>query len=314
MKTKAHKLKTVLIITLVNLLISSSVFAQTSFDRISYQAVIRDADDNLVTNQTIGIQISIWQAAYVKYKETHTPTTNANGLISIQIGGGTVVLGTFANIDWKFDYTWLKTEIDPTGGTNYTITDDRQFLSTPFALHSKTAETAENVLAYSVGDFAMGGIVFWVDERGQHGLVCAKSDQNSGVRWFAGTNTYTMARGDGPYSGKLNTAIIIANQGNGDGGTYAARICNELQITEGDKTYGDWYLPSKGELYLMYLNKSTIDATATANGGVAFFTNENYSSSTEGDNSNYWAKPFNSITQFLCPKNGTTKVRAVRSF
>lgn len=311
MKICNYKLSILVIIVMASLLSNPSINAQTSFDRISYQAVIRDADGNLVANQSIGIQISIWQSAYPQYKETHTPTSNANGLISIQIGGGTIVQGDFTTIDWSFDYTWLKTEIDPTGGANYTITGDQQFLSVPFALHSKTAETA---VTYSVGDFMMGGIIFWLDESGQHGLICAKEDQNTGVRWYAGTNTYTMARGDGPYSGIINTAIIIANQGNGDDGNYAARVCNELQITEGGKTYGDWYLPSKGELYLMYLNKSMIDSTATANGGNAFFTNENYSSSTEGDYSHYWAKPFNSTLQWLSSKYGPTKVRAIRAF
>ena len=103
---------------------------------------------------------------------------------------------------------------------------------------------------YRVGDFAQGGIVFWVDETGQHGLVCAKSDQSGGIRWYAGTHGSTQAKGDGPYSGEANTAIIIAAQVaiGDDGNTYAARSCNELEITERGKTYGDWYLPSKFEL------------------------------------------------------------------
>lgn len=109
---------------------------------------------------------------------------------------------------------------------------------------------------YSIGDFTQGGIVFWVDETGEHGLVCAKEDQNGGstIRWYAGTNGNTQAKGDGPFSGEMNTAIIISAQVaiGDDGTTYAARICSELQITEGGKTYGDWYLPSKQELNLMY--------------------------------------------------------------
>ncbi len=168
---------------------------------------------------------------------------------------------------------------------------------------------------YSIGDFAQGGIVFWVDETGEHGLVCTKSDLNggSGIRWYAGTNTYTMAKGDGPYSGELNTALIIASQSNGDGDTYAARICNELQITEGGKTYGDWYLPSKEELNLMYQNKTIIDATATANGGVAFATNY-YWSSTEYNNGYAWRQYFSNGFQYFGNKFVTFRVRAVRAF
>ena len=139
---------------------------------------------------------------------------------------------------------------------------------------------------YSAGDFAQGGIVFWVDETGQHSLVCAKEDQSTSIRWYTGTNGHTQAKGDGPYAGEANTSIIIAAQVaiGDDGSKYAARICNELQITEGGKTYNDWYLPSKEELNLMYQNKATIDATATSNGGSGF-ASAYYWSSTESSNS-----------------------------
>jgi hypothetical protein len=125
---------------------------------------------------------------------------------------------------------------------------------------------------YSVGDFAQGGIVFWVDETGQHGLVCAKIDQGA-QRWNAGT--YSQARGDGLYSGEGNTNVIIATHVaiGDDFSDYAALICFILQITEGGTTYSDWYLPSKYELNLMYDNKATIDATALANEGETFSLN-----------------------------------------
>lgn len=60
-------------------------------------------------------------------------------------------------------------------------------------------------------DIANGGIVFWVDETGQHRPVCSKNSLSSSKLW-AGTNTSTMTRGDGIVAGKLNTAIITANQ------------------------------------------------------------------------------------------------------
>ncbi|MCK4678149.1 MAG: DUF1566 domain-containing protein, partial [Bacteroidales bacterium] len=168
---------------------------------------------------------------------------------------------------------------------------------------------------YSVGDFAHGGIVFWVDETGQHGLVCAKEDQGSGVRWHAGTCGDTRAYGDGPYSGEMNTSIIISAQVaiGDDGFTYAARICNELQITEGGKTYGDWYLPSKEELNLMYQNKTTIDVTAVANGGSAFASTA-YWSSTETNNANAWKQDFSNGVQYINGKHNGGRVRAIRAF
>lgn len=174
---------------------------------------------------------------------------------------------------------------------------------------------AKEPVTYSVGDFAQGGIVFWVDETGQHGLVAAKEDQSTGVRWYAGTLGTTQAKGDGPFAGESNTAIIIAAQValGDDGNTYAARICNELQITEGGKTYGDWYLPSKEELNLMYQNKATIDATAGANGGSGF-ASVYYWSSTELNTNNAWKQYFGNGGQLHHIKYTTYSVRAVRAF
>ena len=166
---------------------------------------------------------------------------------------------------------------------------------------------------YSIGDFAHGGIVFWVDETGQHGLVCAKSDLPGFTRWFAGSYTSTMAFGRGPFSGEANTTIIIANQGSGDGATYAARICNELQITEGGKTYGDWYLPSKEELHQMYLNSATINAAAVANSGSSFASSI-YWSSTEVNGLDAWLQDFGSGGQSFFDKFLEVYVRAIRAF
>lgn len=90
------------------------------------------------------MQISILQGSAsgtAVYIETQEPTTNANGLVSIEIGDGTIVSGDFTTIDWTNGPYFIKTETDPTGGTSYTITGTSQLLSVPYALHAKTAET-----------------------------------------------------------------------------------------------------------------------------------------------------------------------------
>lgn len=193
--------------------------------------------------------------------------------------------------------------------------DDDGEAPTKNDVYDKIQNLSGGGTTYSIGDFAQGGIVFWVDETRQHGLVCAKTDQSSGMRWYAGTNGSTQAKGNGPFSGEANTTIIIAAQValGDDEATYAARVCNELQITEGGKTYGDWYLPSKEELNLMYTNKATIDATATANSGVAFATRP-YWSSTENDNLYAWQQYFNNGLQSNYYKYSTSYVRSVRAF
>ncbi|MBN2612224.1 MAG: DUF1566 domain-containing protein [Bacteroidales bacterium] len=142
MRTKMDKFRVALIISLTNLLISSSIWAQSP-EKMSYQAVIRNSSNQLVTNQSIGMQVSIVKDSAngtAVYIETQTPVTNANGLVSIEIGTGTTS-NDFSVINWSNGPYFIKTETDPASGTNYTITGTSQLLSVPYALHAKTAET-----------------------------------------------------------------------------------------------------------------------------------------------------------------------------
>ncbi len=135
------------LITLLSaVLITASIWAQSP-QKMSYQAVIRDASNALVTNTAIGMQISILQTTSTGtavYVETQTPTTNVNGLVSIEIGTGTVVSGTFSTIDWSAGPYFIKTETDTTGGTTYTITGTSQLLSVPYALYALSAEDTKS--------------------------------------------------------------------------------------------------------------------------------------------------------------------------
>ncbi|MFW5757848.1 MAG: hypothetical protein ACOCYO_04120 [Bacteroidota bacterium] len=125
---------------IIAVLLTASVFAQSP-EKMSYQAVIRDASDNLITDTQVGMQISILQGSAngtAVYVETQEPNTNANGLVNIEIGTGTTS-DDFSTIDWANGPYFIKTETDPEGGTNYTITGTSQLLSVPYALHAKTA-------------------------------------------------------------------------------------------------------------------------------------------------------------------------------
>ena len=124
---------------LITALLNTVLLAQPQ--KMSYQAVIRDASNVLVASHAVGMQISILQGSAsgtVVYAETHTPTANANGLVSIEIGAGIMVTGTFASIDWSTGTYFIKTETDPAGGTSYSITGTSQLLSVPYALYAKT--------------------------------------------------------------------------------------------------------------------------------------------------------------------------------
>jgi hypothetical protein len=126
---------------IIMVLFSMGIFAQTP-ELMTYQAIIRNADGQLVTNQEIGMQISILQGSDIGepvYVETQTSFTNDNGLITLEIGVG-ATSDIFSDIDWLAGPYFIKTETDPTGGASYSITGISQLLSVPYALLAKTVE------------------------------------------------------------------------------------------------------------------------------------------------------------------------------
>ena len=135
------------------LMLTASVFAQAP-EKMSYQAVVRNSSNTLVATQAVGMQISILQGGATGtavYVETQIPTTNVNGLVSLEIGTGTLVSGDFTTIDWENDTYFIKTETDPTGGATYTITGTSQLMSVPYALYAKTSGSSTPGPQGSVG-------------------------------------------------------------------------------------------------------------------------------------------------------------------
>ena len=112
----------------------------------SYQAVIRDNLNALVAGKTVSERISLIKdsaTGTVVYSETQSPKTNANGLVSLQIGTGSVLSGTFSGINWATGTYFIKIETDPTGGSNYTLSNTTQLLSVPYALYAGSAPSLE---------------------------------------------------------------------------------------------------------------------------------------------------------------------------
>ena len=135
------------IVSLLLILITTSLLAQTP-QGLSYQAVAFNTSGNPVSNGTVGVKISILDNSAngpVVYEETHTETTNTQGLFSLNIGQGSATTGTFSSINWGMNSKFLKVEVDPNGGTNYTIAGTNQFMSVPYALYAENvANTANN--------------------------------------------------------------------------------------------------------------------------------------------------------------------------
>lgn len=148
-------------------------FAQVP-DLFKYQALIRDNEGAILSQETVNIRTSIISGNFdgvTVYSETHYSITNPFGLVNLSIGGGLVEFGNFQTIDWGSNTHFLKLEIDRKGGENFEYLGISQLLSVPYALFAKrTAEVnkdndSENELqnlAYSNGNLSIskGNSVF----------------------------------------------------------------------------------------------------------------------------------------------------------
>ena len=365
-------------------------------EKVSYQAVVRDAAGLLVSNSTVGMQISILQGSAngsAVYAETHSPVSNDNGLVTIEIGDGTAVSGTFGQIDWSDGPYFIKTETDPSGGKAYSISGTSQILSVPYALYAESAGyvdfteldplyvgsaaaginedditgwdnkldmevdgdvsnelqqisregstvtlskgggsftdsvntyvagegiVIENFVIsrekqYRIGDLHMGGIVFFVDPSGKHGLVASLDDLDGGpgVPWSDVTDEEIGDEARSATLGRNNTSAITGQQM----ATSAAQLCVNLGP--------GWYLPSNRELYLLFSQEIIIDQVLDNDGDdTTNGLNQEYDrttfgmywSSTERNFERAWAYKALSGDSSHFDKEDTYRVRAVRAF
>ena len=150
-----------------------------------------------------------------------------------------------------------------------------------------------------LGDTYAGGIVFYVDGTGLHGLVAAPSDQSTGIQWYNGSYVVTGASGTTVGTGQSNTTAIVNVQG---AGSYAAKLCDNLVLNG----YDDWFMPSKDELGLMYTNLKV--------NGLGGFNGTDYMSSSEDGSDYVWTQYFPNGIPYENDKHYANYVRAARAF
>ncbi|MBO6880936.1 tail fiber domain-containing protein [Winogradskyella sp.] len=148
-------MKKITVLSLI-VLVSSIALAQNNF--INYKALVKDNLGNVVTNQNIDVRFTIFEGATQVYEETHSSTTDANGIVILDIGNGTTT-DMFSAIDWSAS-TSLQTEIDT--GSGYVDLGTTDFKSVPYAINAgNTAfSSTANVTSNAPGDIATDDFVF----------------------------------------------------------------------------------------------------------------------------------------------------------
>jgi len=285
---------------LAGLLLTASVFAQAP-QKMSYQAVIRNSSNALITSTPVGMQISIMQGSptgTAVYVETQTPSTNANGLVSLEIGTGTIVTGTFAGINWAAGPYFIKTETDPTGGTAYTIAGTNELMSVPYALFSAAAGTNAGVGGFThyLGEAFNGGIIYYLYKGSdglEHGLIVALTE--STAEW---QTTGTLVNANRSWDGAYNTALMTGSPA----ATYIAGLG------------AGWYLPSIDELGKLYYNRFETNKALFTGGNALLSSTAYYWSSTEFDATNAYSFFFYNGSANANYKADTFTVRGVRAF
>ena len=288
-----------IITILAAVLITVSVFAQAP-QKMSYQAVIRNASNTLVTSTPVGMQISILQGSSTGtavYVETQRPSTNANGLVSLEIGTGTPVTGTFASINWASGPYFIKTVTDPTGGTAYTISGTSQLMSVPYALFAANSPAAPiGGFTHYLGEDFNGGIIFYLYKGSdglEHGLIVSKTE--SVAQWQASGTLTGANRTEG---GAFNTSLMTSSAA----ATYIATLG------------AGWYLPSIDELGLLYYNRYSAQKGLRAGAFTLLSRTTSYWSSTEYFAANAFYFNFYEGTAAFYFKTDSLLVRGVRAF
>ena len=287
---------------------SNAITANTA--KVGYTDALVSANTDVAAN-TAKVGITTGQATAITAntaKNTY-PAADATKLAGIAAGAEVNVQSDWNQATTTADDFILNkptiptaangSETKVTAGTNVTVTGAGTTAS-PYVVNASGGATA-----LAIGQSYQGGKIFWLDATGQHGLIAATADQSTGIRWYNGTYRYTGTTGDGLYAGSMNTAMIVATQmADNQTGNFAAKVCADYSVTVSGVTYGDWYLPSKHELNLLYLQKTVVGGFASAY----------YWSSSEFDYYYAWSLYFDYGYQDYASKNTTNYVRAVRAF
>jgi hypothetical protein len=162
------------IILFVALLLIGFYIKAQSPQAIPYQAIVRNASGNIISNQAVKLRFSIHDSlatGTVVYKEIHTLSTNAQGLVNVNIGQGSVQTGSFTSINWGKNGKFIQTELDALNNNTYTDLGTTQMMSVPYALYAESSGNS-NTSFNSSNSLNDGGIIkYFIDSSVQIHIV-----------------------------------------------------------------------------------------------------------------------------------------------
>ena len=265
-------------------------FAQAP-EQFSYQAVIRDAQGDLVSNQNVTVNISILEGnstGTTVFEEEHSITTNDNGLATLVIGNGLNTFGDIASISWGDNAYYLKIETDPDGGNNFSITATTQLLSVPYALYANEAGSGSGALeeiteGSNTGYRIVGRDTANYGNIGDIAVDLSYSPLASTTNGASGD--YSTAMGYGTTaSGRYSTAMGYGTTASGNYSTAMGDITTAFGNNSTAMGYGttasNFYSTAMGDGTTASGNTSTaMGSLTTASGGASTAMGENTTAS-----------------------------------
>ena len=189
--------------------------------KMTYQVVVRDANNELVVNQPVGVQVTIVEDnpnGPMVYRETHTVVTNANALATLIIGMGVHPYPyTLDGVKWGEHDHYLQIDIDPTGGINYTITGTQQLLSVPYAFYSNQAKYVDTAL-HAINAIYSDSTYYAYNSLYSHYTDSAWAAISAGYANYSDTSGYAA---DAYHSIYADTALFLMNAQNSDTSKFA---------------------------------------------------------------------------------------------
>ena len=283
-------------ILFILLVLSVNICAQAP-QKMSYQAVIRNSNNSLIVSTPIGIKVSVLQGSAngtVTYSETQVQNTNINGLVSLEIGMGTALIGTFSSINWANGPYFIQTEVDPNGGVNYSVMGVTELISVPYALYSANAQVSG--FSHYIGETFNGGVIYYIYKGSdglEHGLIVSTTE--SIAKW---QTTGVLVNADRSWDGVYNTNLIL--------GSPAVNYIATLGP--------NWYLPSLDELILLHGSRFEVNKALFTNNQTLLSLSLYYWSSTEYSASEALSYDFLTGYTDVSGKTLNYGVRGVKSF